>query len=210
MVKIIIADDHAIVREGLKQILAESQDLRVVAEAANGNELLEKVRASNLDVVLLDLNMPGHSGLDTLKQLKSERPGLSVLVLSMYPEEQYALRVLKAGASGYLTKETAPEQLVGAIRTVSAGRKYISASLAEKLAFEFDTDFEKPLHGKLSDREYQVLFLISSGKSVKEIGAELALSVKSISTYRARVLLKMNMKSNADLIHYAMENQIVD
>jgi len=209
MVKIIIADDHAIVREGLKQILTKVQDLTAVGEAANGNELLEKVRASNWDVVLLDLNMPGLNGLDTLKQLRSERPGLRVLVLSMYPEEQYALRVLKAGASGYLTKETAPEQLVDAIRTVSTGRKYISASLAERLAFEFEIDFEKPPHGKLSDREYQVLLLIASGQSVKEIAAALALSVKSISTYRTRLLQKMNMKNNADLIHYAIENHLL-
>jgi two-component system invasion response regulator UvrY len=209
MVKIIIADDHAIVREGLKQILTKIQDLTVVAEAANGNELLEKVRASSWDVVLLDLNMPGLNGLDTLKQLRTERPGLHVLVLSMYPEEQYALRVLKAGACGYLTKVTVPEQLVDAIRAVSSGRKYISASLAERLAFEFETDFEKPAHGKLSDREYQVLLLIASGQSVKEIGAGLALSVKSISTYRTRVLQKMNMKNNADLIHYAIDNQLL-
>jgi two-component system invasion response regulator UvrY len=210
MVKILVADDHAIVREGLKQVLAGTRDMTVAGEAANGNELLEKIRASHWDVVLLDLNMPDRSGLDTLKQLKNERPRLPVLILSMYPEEYYALRVLKAGASGYLTKESAPDCLVAAIRKVSAGGKYISASLAERLAFEFETDFDGPLHRTLSDREYQVLCLIAAGHSIKEIAQRLALSVKSISTYRARILQKMKMKSNAGLIHYAIQNHLLD
>ncbi|HXG93713.1 MAG TPA: response regulator transcription factor [Blastocatellia bacterium] len=210
MVKVLIADDHTIVREGLKQILAQSVDLSVTGEAANGGELLEKVRTGDWDVVLLDLNMPGRDGLDTLKQLKCERPKLPVLVLSMYPEEQYAVRILKAGASGYLNKRSAPEQLIEAIRRVSSGGKYISAAMAEKLAFELETNFQDALHNSLSDREYQVLCLLASGKTRREVAEELSLSVKSISTYRARILEKLRLKSNAELTHYAIQHGLVD
>jgi two-component system invasion response regulator UvrY len=209
MIKILIADDHAIVRGGLKQILSEISDMVVVGEAADGQEVLEKVRKYDLDLVLLDIAMPGRGGLDTLKQLKHEKPELSVLVLSMYPEEQYAVRAFKAGVSGYLTKESAPEELISAIRKVSQGGKYVSSSLAEKLAFHLEVDAERPLHEMLSDREYQVVIMIASGKTVKEIADDLSLSVKTISTNRARALKKMGMKNNAEIIYYAIKQGLV-
>lgn len=210
MIKILIADDHTIVRKGLKQILAETPDMVVVDEASNGNEVLAKVRKDDYSVVLLDISMPGKSGLDVLKELKSDRPKLPVLILSMYPEEQYAVRVLRAGASGYLTKEGAPEELIAAIRKVVQGKKYVSASLAEKLAFDLESDSQKPLHETLSDREFQVMRMIASGKTVSEISEELSLSVKTISTYRTRILEKMRMKNNAELTHYAVQNRLAD
>jgi two-component system invasion response regulator UvrY len=209
-ISILIADDHTIVREGLKQILAETPDMVVVDEASNGQEVLDKALKNEHDVILLDISMPGRSGLDILKQLKTERPRTAVLVLSMYSEEQYALRALKAGASGYLTKESAPDRLIEAIRKVSEGRKYISASVAEKLAFNLEMGEEKPPHENLSDREYQVMCMIASGKTVKEIAEELALSVKTISTYRTRILEKTGLKNNAALTHYAMQNRLVE
>ena len=210
MIKILIADDHPVVRKGLKEIIEEIPDMAVHGEASNGQETLEKVGKSDFDIVVLDISMPGISGLDILKQLKSEKPELSILVLSMYPEEQYAVRVLRAGASGYLTKESAPEELIAAIRKASKGGKYISSSLAEKLAFDLETDAERPLHETLSDREYQVMRMIASGKTGKEIAEELFLSVKTISTYRTRILEKMEMKSNAELIHYALKHGLVE
>jgi len=210
MIKILIADDHPIVREGLKQILQEASDIVVADEASNGQEVLDKVWKNDYDVILLDISMPGRSGLEVLKQLKSQKPGLRVLVLTMHPEEQYAVRVLRAGASGYLTKESAPDELIKAIRKVSRGRKYVSSSLAEKLAFELEIDSEKPLHETLSDREYEVMRMIASGKRVKEIAEELFLSIKTISTYRSRILEKMKMKSSAELMHYAIQNKLVD
>jgi two-component system, NarL family, invasion response regulator UvrY len=209
-ISILIADDHTIVREGLKQILAETPDMVVVDEASNGQEVLDKALKNEHDVILLDISMPGRSGLDILKQLKTERPKTAVLVLSMYSEEQYALRALKAGASGYLTKESAPDRLIEAIRKVSEGRKYISASVAEKLAFNLELGEEKPPHENLSDREYQVMCMIASGKTVKEIAEELALSVKTISTYRTRILEKTGLKNNAALTHYAMQKRLVE
>ncbi len=210
MIKILIADDHPVVRKGLKEIIEEIPDMAVRGEASTGQEALEKMRKSDFDIVVLDISMPDRSGLDILKQLKSEKPKLSVLVLSMYPEEQYAVRVLRAGASGYLTKESAPEELIAAIRKASKGGKYISSSLAEKLAFDLETDAERPLHETLSDREYQVMRMIASGKTGKEIGEELFLSVKTISTYRARIWEKMEMKSNAELTHYALKHGLVE
>lgn len=210
MIRILIADDHAIVREGLKQILAETTDMIVVDEASTGQEVLNKLSKTDCDVVLLDISMPGRSGLDILKQLKGERPKLPVLILSMYSEEQYAMRSLRAGASGYMTKESAPDELIQAIRKVSMGRKYISPSVAEKLAFNLEPGSERPPHEILSDREYQVMCLIASGKAVREIAEDLSLSVKTISTYRARILEKMSMKSNAALTHYAIQNRLVD
>lgn len=210
MIKILIADDHAIVRRGLKQILAETPDMVVAGEAHNGQELLDKVRDHQWDVVVLDISMPGRGGLDTLKQLKSERPKLPVLMLTIHPEDQYAVRVLRAGASGYLTKESAPDHLVEAIRKVARGGKYISPHLAEKLAFNLESLSEKPLHEALSDREFQVLRFIASGKTVKEIGEELSLSVKTISTYRTRILEKMKMRNNAELTHYAIQQKLVE
>jgi two-component system invasion response regulator UvrY len=210
VIKIVIADDHPIVRAGLKQILADASDIEVVAEASDGHEILKLIRKGGVDVVLLDISMPGLMGLDALKQMNAENPKLPILVLSMHPEEQYAIRALKAGASGYLTKAAAPEQLIGAIQKVYRGGRYVSATLAEKLALGLKAGSTGLPHENLSDREYQVLCLISSGKTVKEIAEELSLSEKTISTYRARILEKMNMKSNAELAHYGIKNELVD
>jgi DNA-binding NarL/FixJ family response regulator len=208
MTKILIADDHTIFREGLKHILAEYPDLIVSDEASNGQEVLEKVWKNEYDILLLDISMPGISGIDVLKQLRTEKPKLAVLVLSMHPEEQYAVRVLKAGASGYLTKESAPDELIHAIRKISKGRKYITSSLAERLAVEVGTDVEKPLHETLSDREYQVLLMIAAGKTITQIAEEISLSVKTVSSYRARILEKMKMKTNAEIMRYAVLNSL--
>lgn len=211
MTRILIADDHTIVREGLKQILAETSDMVVAGEATNGQEVLDKVLKNNYDVVLLDISMPGRNGLDILKQLKIDNPRVSVLILSMYAEEQYAMRALRAGAAGYMTKESAPDELIQALRKVSQGRKYISPTLAEKLALNLEGgDEQKPPHETLSDREYQVFCMIASGKMIKEIADELALSVKTVSTYRSRILEKMGLKNNAALTHYAIQNKLVE
>jgi two-component system, NarL family, invasion response regulator UvrY len=210
MIKIIIVDDHPIVRAGMKQIIAEASDLVVADEAGDGHKLLSKTRAQDFDVVILDISMPHMDGLDVLKQLKIEKPKLPVIVLSIHPEDQYALRVLKAGAAGYVTKASAPDELINAIRKVYRGGKYISPAIAEKLVFQLDSNFEEMPHEALSDREYQVLCMLASGKTVTEMADELALSVKTISTYRARILEKMDMKNNAELIHYAVQNRLVD
>jgi DNA-binding NarL/FixJ family response regulator len=210
MIKIIIADDHAIVRKGLKQILEETPDLIVADEASNGQEVIDKVKKNSYDVVILDMTMPGKGGVDTLKELKIMRPETPVLVLSVHPEEQYAMRVLKSGAAGYVNKESAPNELIDAIRRVASGRKYISAFLAEKLALNLDNDYEKPIHEILSDREFQVMCKIALGKTVTEIANELNLSIKTISTYRTRILEKMDMKSSAEIARYAIKNSLVD
>ena len=210
MLKILIADDHAIVREGIKQILAEIPDNITTDEAINGQEVLQKVWNTDYDLILLDISMPGRSGLDILTQLKSEQPDLKILILSMHPEEQYAIRALKAGASGYLTKESTPLELTEAIKKVSIGKKYVSASLAETLASHLETTVEKPLHQTLSNREYEVMCMIASGKTVKEIADDLSLSVKTISTYRTRILEKMKMKNNSQITHYTIQNRLVD
>ncbi|HKZ57082.1 MAG TPA: response regulator transcription factor [Thermodesulfovibrionales bacterium] len=210
MMKILIADDHAVVREGLKQILSESPDMVVAAEASTGPEVLEKIGKDDFDLVVLDIAMPGRGGLDILKEIKNKKPRLPVLILSMYPEEQYAVRVLKAGASGYMTKESAPHELVKAIQQISKGKKYVSPSLAEKLALDLEITTGRPPHESLSDREYQVMCMIASGKTLKEIAEKLSLSIKTISTYRSRILEKMNMKSNAELTHHAIKNRLVD
>ena len=210
MLKILIADDHPVFRRGLKQIIAETTDIVVADEAADGLEVLNKVKVGDFDVVLLDISMPGKTGIDVLAQLKYERPKLPVLMLSMHPEEQYAVRALRAGASGYLTKESAPDELVGAIRKVSTGGKYVSASLAEKLASIVQKEGEELPHQTLSDRELHVMCLIASGKTVSEIARELSLSVKTISTYRSRILEKMKMKNNAELTRYAINNDLTD
>lgn len=210
MIRALIADDHAVVRQGLKQILGDTPEMLVAGEAASGQEVLDKVRAETWDVVILDISMPDRSGLDILKQLRSERPKLPVLVLSMHSEDQYAMRVLKAGASGYLTKDSAADELVKAIRKVVSGGRYVSSFLAEKLALEIGADSSKLAHETLSDREFQVLRMIAAGKSVTEIAAELYLSPKTVSTYRARLLQKMNLETNAELIHYAIQNHLID
>lgn len=209
MIKILIADDHPVVRRGLKQVLADEPDMKVTGEAANASELLDKIRKEPSDIVLLDITMPGRGGLDVLKELKRERGNLPVLVLSMHPEDQFGLRVLKAGAAGYLTKDAAPEELVNAIRKVCRGGKYVSPQLAEQLADHLGPDERKPPHEALSDREYQVLCLIAAGKRVGDIAQELALSVKTISTYRGRILQKMKLKTNAEMTRYALERGLV-
>lgn len=210
MIKILIADDHPVVRKGLREIIEETSDMEVADEASNGQEVLAKVFKKHFDVVLLDISMPGRSGLDILKELKSQLPKLAVLVLSIHPEEQYAVQVLKAGAAGYLTKKSAPEELITALRKVSAGGKYVSPSLAEKLASALETGIEKPPHETLSAREYEVMRKIALGKTVTEIARELFLSPKTISTYRSRILEKIGIKNNAELIRYAIKNRLVD
>jgi two-component system, NarL family, invasion response regulator UvrY len=210
MIKILIADDHTIVREGLKQIVAEVPDMEVTDTASNGQEALNKALKNDFDVIILDVSMPIKTGLDVLKELREKKPGLNILMLSIHPEEHYALRVLKAGASGYLTKESAPDELITAIRRVSQGRKYITLSLAEKLALDVEHPRERLLHEILSEREHKVMCMIGSGKSMKEISSELFLSIKTISTYRARILKKMNLKNNSELIRYVVENNIVE
>ena len=209
MIRILIADDHPLFREGLRHILAGCPDFHVADEASNGQEVFEKVWNNEYDLVLLDIAMPGTPGLEVLKRLKIEKPKLPVLVLSMYPEEQYAVRVIKAGASGYLTKESASEELMTAIRRITGGRKYITSSIAERLADDLEPPAEKPLHDTLSDRELEVFRMMAAGKTTTQIAEELCLSVKTISTYRSRILEKMNMKTNAGLIHYAIKHNIV-
>ncbi len=210
MIKIIIADDHAIVRKGLKQILEDTLEMIVSDEASNGAELLDKLRQQTFDVVILDITMPGRSGLDILKDIKADYPKLPVLVLSVHREEQYAVRTLKSGAAGYINKKSAPDELIEAIRIVSTGRKYISHSVADTLVTNLEPNADKPLHESLSDREYQVMCMIASGKSVSTISRDLNLSVKTISTFRSHILRKMNMKDNAEITHYAIKNQLVD
>ncbi len=209
MIKLLVADDHAIVRKGIEQIIAETHDIIVAGEASNGYEVMEKVRKNGYDLVLLDVSMPGKDGLEILKELKKRWPKLVVLMISMYPEEQYALRALRSGASGYLTKENAADELISAIRKVSSGGKYVSLSLAEKLATKFENHSEKPLHERLSDREFRIMCMIASGKTPTEIANELVLSIKTISTYRSRLLKKMNMKNNSEITRYAIESKLI-
>ncbi|MBI2434226.1 MAG: response regulator transcription factor [Candidatus Hydrogenedentes bacterium] len=210
MYKILVADDHAVVRKGLLQILQGAPGLCTVQEAGSGAEVLQKCYGEKWDGVILDLAMPGMSGLDVLKQLKAQHPVLPVLVLSVHPEEQYARRVLKAGAAGYLTKDSAPDELVKAVQKICSGGRYVSASLAEMLAFTFQEDGDRPAHEGLSDREYQVLRLMASGYTISEIAEKLVLSVKTVSTYRTRLLQKMNMSNNAELMHYAFQNGLLE
>jgi DNA-binding NarL/FixJ family response regulator len=207
--RVLIADDHAVVREGLKRIVAGNADMEVAGEAANGHEVLEFARARECDLVLLDLGMPGKDGLDTLKELKVLRPHLPVLVLSVYPEEQYAVRLLRAGAAGYLTKESAPEELVAAIRKVSRGGRYVSGALAEQLAVMVGSGSDRPPHETLSDREFRVMLMLASGKTASQVADALCLSVKTISTYRSRALRKMNMRNNAEFSFYAVKHGLL-
>ena len=210
MKKILIADDHKILRDGLKRILSDTDDFVVAGEAGSSREVLKKVRKERYDVLLLDISMPGISGIDIIKDVKSESPGCAILVLSTFPEEQYAMRALRAGASGYLTKESATDSLIEAIQKVSNGSRYISSSMAERLAFDLTGDSKLVGHEKLSDREYQVMCMIASGKPVSKIADELSLSVKTISTNRARLLKKMNMENNAEVTHYAIKTGLVE
>jgi DNA-binding NarL/FixJ family response regulator len=210
MIRVLIADDHAIVRQGLKLILSETDDMVVAGEADSGLSALKLARAGEWDVALLDISMPDKNGIDVLKQIKHEFPKNPVLMLSMHPEEHYAIRALKAGASGYLTKQSAPALLVTAIRQVASGRKYVSSELAEELANTLGADTDRPLHENLSDREYQVLCLIASGKPLSDIAETLSLSAKTVSVYRARLLEKMKLKNNAELTHYGIKHQLVE
>jgi DNA-binding NarL/FixJ family response regulator len=209
-IRVVVADDHPVVRQGLKQILADTPDITVAGEASTAREVLTEVRRHGCDVVLLDLSMPGGSGLDVIQQIKAESPVTRILVLSMHAEDQYAVRVLRLGASGYLTKECAPDELVNAIRRVHGGGRYVSQSLAETLVNHLDRPAQLSPHQALSDREYQVLCLIAKGLRGPQIARELRLSEKTVSTYRTRVMQKMHLKTTADLIRYAIRNHLVD
>lgn len=209
-IKILIADDHAIVREGLKQIVAEEKDMYVTGEAANAFELMELLKSEDWSIVVLDINMPGKSGLEALKDIKQIYPHLPVLILSMFSEDQYGLRAIKAGASGYLKKVSAPTELVNAIRKIVSGRKYINLQLAEKLADSLGATEKETLHEKLSDREYQIMCNIALGKSAEEIAEELSISINTVYSYRNRILEKMSMKSNVELTQYAVQNKLIE
>lgn len=210
MIRILVADDHAIVRGGLKQLLSGQSDFLVAGEAANGLEALKQIREQPFDVVLMDMSMPGRSGIELIKLVKAEKPKLAILVLSMHKEEQYAVRALKAGALGYLTKESAPDQLVAAIRKVASGGAFISSGVAERLALELGGNHDADPHALLSDREYQIFRMIVSGTPIGGIADELSLSVKTVSTHKTRILQKMRMTSSAELIHYAIRHQLVE
>ena len=210
MIRILVADDHAIVREGLKGIIAETIDLKVTAEAETGQEVFDRVGKDEFDVILLDISLPGRNGLDILKQLKNEIPETPVLILSVYPEEKYAVRAIKNGAAGYLSKAGAPDELVTAIRRVAMGRKYISASVAEELALEMESGSERLPHKKLSDREFEIMLRIAGGNTVSKIAQDTFLSVKTVSTYRSRILKKMNIKTNADMTLYAFKHGLIE
>ena len=207
-IKVIIADDHPLFRRGLKNAFSETPDIEVVDEAESGDDLLKKIPGSNLNVVLMDVAMPGKTGLDLLKQLRDEQPKLPVLVLTVYPEEHYAVRYFKAGASGFITKESSTDQIYAAVRKVANGGKFASAEITEKLAFDFGKS-DRPLHENLSDREHQVFMMLAEGESPTDIGKILSLSVKTISTHRSRILDKMQMKKNAELIHYAISHRLL-
>jgi two-component system invasion response regulator UvrY len=208
--RILIVDDHPIVRAGLRQTLADAPEVGDIGEAANGPAALELLSDREWDAVVLDIGLPGRGGLDLLRDIKAGRPKLPVLVLSMHSEDQFGVRAIRAGAAGYLTKEAAPENLVVAIRKVASGGRYISAALAERLAKEISIDGSVPLHSSLSDREFEVMCLIASARTVSEIAERLSLSVKTVSTYRARILEKMSFKNNAELMQYVISNRLLD
>jgi len=210
MIRVLVADDHAVVRRGVVQILDEAPDLVAAGEASSGRQVLQKVQENDYDVLVLDIGMPDGSGLEVLHQLRTLRPELRVLILSMYPERQYALRALKAGAAGYLTKESAPDELVAAVRRIAQGGKYITQSLAEELTAALVGEVEKSPEEILSDREFQVVCMLAEGKTIAGIAEELSLSVKTISTYRARVLEKLNLSNTAEIIRYAFEHKLVE
>ena len=208
MIRVLMGDDHTIVRKGLRLIIEEADGMQVVGEAVTGDDVLAQVQRVACDVLMLDLSMPGRSGLDVIQEIRTLKPALPILVLSVHPEEQYAVRLLKSGIAGYINKETAPDTLVGAIRKVVAGGKYVSEALAEKLAFGLATPDGQEAHEHLSDREYRVLCMLGEGKSVGQIAEELIISVKTVSTYRTRLLEKLNLSTTADLIRYAIENKL--
>jgi DNA-binding NarL/FixJ family response regulator len=210
MIRIVVADDHTVVREGLKQLLSAAPDLSVVGEAQDGHEVLQRARALDFDVLLLDMSMPGKSGIELIKQVRAEKPKLRILVLSMHEEEQYAVRAIKAGASGYLTKDSASAQIVSAIRKVAGGGAFITDSVAQQLALGAMPQTDGPPHSTLSDREFQVFRELVSGKAVSDIAAQLNLSVKTVSTHKARIMQKMNMSNPAELIRYAIHHRLVD
>lgn len=210
MIRVLLADDHAIIRDGLKQIFADTDDLVVAGEAANGNEVLAKVREQDWDVLVLDISMPGRSGLELIKLVKNEKPRLPILVLSMHQEEQYALRVLRAGASGYLTKDSDATQLVAVLRKVARGGVFLSTSMAEQMARELIPSEAALPHTLLSDREYQIFQMIVSGQAITAIADRLSLSVKTVSTHKTRIMQKMNMTNQAELIRYAIKHRLVD
>jgi len=210
MIRVVVADDHQILREGLKQLLLAAGDLQVVGEAADGFEVLQRIRTLDFDVLLLDMSMPGKSGVELIKQVKAEKPKLRILVLSMHEEHQYAVRAIRAGASGYLTKESAAPQLVAAIRKVAGGGAFISAEVAERLALDAMPHADRPLHESLSDREYQVFRALVNGQTVSEIASALHLSAKTVSTHKARLMEKLQVQSNAELVHYALKHRLSD
>jgi len=209
MTRILVADDHQIVRAGLKNLLSEYKEYTVAGEAGSGTDALKMVRESDWDVVLLDISMPDMNGIDTLKQIKRSKPDLPVLILTMHPEDHYAINLLRAGANGYVCKECAPEQLVGAIRTVASGRRYVSPALGDQLAGDLSGDGQNALHTELSEREFQVFCKLAAGQAVSEIADELFLSVKTVSTYRSRILEKMGMKTNANITYYAIKHGLI-
>ncbi len=210
MIRVLVADDHPLLRSGIKQVLGQESDVAVLGEAEDSEQVLQRIDEQGWDVVVLDIAMPGRSGLDALREIRRRRPNLPVLVLSMHSEEQFAIRAIKAGASGFISKSDAPTEIVRAIRKVVTGKKYVSASLAETLANAIESEAQRPSHEALSDREFQVMCRIASGKTVSQIAVEISLSVKTVSTYRARVLEKMNMRTNAELTRYALQTGLVD
>jgi len=210
MIRLFIADDHPLVRKGLKEILESEIDLKVVGEASNDQEILDGLRDNEADVLVTDLSMPGRGMLSILTDVKQLYPKLPVLVLTMHPEERFAVRALKSGASGYLTKDTSPEDIIKAVRTLAKGKKYITDSLAEKLAFELDRDSERPIHETLSNREFQIMCALALGKKIKEVSDELSISIHTVNTYKARIMEKMNMKTVTELTLYAIENHLIE
>jgi two-component system, NarL family, invasion response regulator UvrY len=210
MIRILIADDHVMFREGLKQIFAKHPDLFVADEVGNGKDALDKIWSADYDVVLLDISMPGQTGWDILSEAKRQKPDLPILILSMHPEDQYAIRMLKAGASGYVSKESVPDELITAIRKVASGGMYVSQALAEKLAFALNAKTDKMPHQLLSNREFQVMCMLASGKSLKEIADNLCLSEKTITTYRARILEKLDLRNNVELTHYVIQQKLLN
>jgi len=210
MIRVVLADDHRMVRAGLKEILADTGDIEVVGEAMNGHEVMARVRELVFDLLVLDMSMPGRSGIELIRQVKNEKPGLRILILSMHSEEQYAVRALKAGAAGYLTKESAADELVAAIRRIAGGGAYVSPETAQRLALGLDAGGERPPHEALSDREMQVFQMIAAGKSVTDIADALALSVKTVSTHKTRIMQKLNVRNQTELIRYAIRHRLVD